>query len=132
MKKINAGLLITIFLTFALNGCLEPKSGQDQTAVGIQSEKNPVPGCDSNGNSGDQNPHCTQPVPQPICGSLAGGHVDAVSTGPLALTNCAIRNGKVKCWGENALGNLGIGDNFNRGDDPNESNPHLSEVVSQE
>lgn len=43
----------------------------------------------------------------------------AISVG--GSTSCALLNdGKIKCWGDNSMGELGQGDTMNRGDDPGE------------
>lgn len=41
--------------------------------------------------------------------------VDALLTGADSNTPCAIKDGKVKCWGENNFGRLGLGDEIPRG-----------------
>jgi alpha-tubulin suppressor-like RCC1 family protein len=43
---------------------------------------------------------------------------------------CAlVNNGQVKCWGYNALGQLGLGDTNNRGDNPNEMGDQLPGIA---
>jgi alpha-tubulin suppressor-like RCC1 family protein len=54
--------------------------------------------------------------------------VDAISSGTISINQCAVRQGKVKCWGENIYGQLGLGDNKSRGDDPGEMGSCLDEV----
>ena len=47
---------------------------------------------------------------------IAAGHMHA----------CALlKDGSVKCWGNNAGGQLGLGDMQNRGDQPNEMGDNL-------
>jgi alpha-tubulin suppressor-like RCC1 family protein len=44
--------------------------------------------------------------------------------------SCALlTNGTLKCWGSNSYGALGIGDYYNRGDDPNEMGDDLPPVM---
>jgi len=62
---------------------------------------------------------------------------DSGTTAPLVTRidignnhTCALAaNGRVKCWGSNALGQLGLGDTFNRGDGANEMGQALPEVA---
>jgi alpha-tubulin suppressor-like RCC1 family protein len=47
-----------------------------------------------------------------------------------AYTNCVIfDNGRLKCWGANNYGNLGLGDKFPRGDEPGEMGSFLPHVT---
>ncbi len=60
--------------------------------------------------------------------NLGAGHaVRAVTTG--AYHTCALLDDyRVTCWGENSLGQLGIGDTTNRGDSPGEMGNELPRV----
>jgi hypothetical protein len=42
-----------------------------------------------------------------------------------AQHNCMIRSGRMKCWGYNGYGQLGLGDAINRGDSPNQMGAQL-------
>lgn len=56
-----------------------------------------------------------------------GRTVKAVAMGD--KFSCAmLDNDKVKCWGENSVGQLGLGDTVDRGDDPNEMGDNLPYV----
>ena len=51
----------------------------------------------------------------------------AIDAGPLHM--CALLNdGSMKCWGNNELGQLGLGDTNSRGDDPNEMGDNLPAI----
>jgi len=53
----------------------------------------------------------------------------AVTISPAYYHTCALLDdGSVKCWGTNALGNLGLGDTERRGDDANEMGDNLPVV----
>jgi len=52
--------------------------------------------------------------------------VTSIHTSSTAFHNCAILNEiKLKCWGSNDYGELGLGDTKNRGDEPNEMGDNL-------
>ena len=54
-----------------------------------------------------------------------GRTAKAVSTGGWGHTCAILDNDKVKCWGLNGGGELGLGDTDGRGDDPNEMGDNL-------
>ena len=60
--------------------------------------------------------------------SLGAGHgARAITTG--AYHSCALLDDhRVACWGENSVGQLGIGDTTNRGDSPGEMGDELARV----
>lgn len=49
-------------------------------------------------------------------------------TGGYYHTCAILDNNKVKCWGENSIGQLGLGDRINRGDQPNQMGDNLPYV----
>jgi alpha-tubulin suppressor-like RCC1 family protein len=49
-------------------------------------------------------------------------------TGGYYHTCAILDNNKVKCWGENSVGQLGLGDGINRGDKPNQMGDNLPYV----
>jgi len=58
-----------------------------------------------------------------------GEVVDSIFSGPSAHHTCVILVGsKIKCWGLNVEGQLGLGDVNNRGDEPNEMGDNLPVV----
>ena len=62
-------------------------------------------------------------------GCYAGGFtVNSISQGHSSLLSCAIKSGKIKCWGENQYGLLGLGDFDSKGDDPHEMGKCLPEI----
>lgn len=59
---------------------------------------------------------------------LGAGDVDSISCGR-GSHNCAVFvDGTAKCWGENAVGQLGQGDTSNRGDQPGELGDTLQPI----
>lgn len=56
-----------------------------------------------------------------------GARVQAVDAGN-NHTCALLESGRVKCWGHNRFGQLGLGDALNRGDDPNEMGDALPAV----
>jgi alpha-tubulin suppressor-like RCC1 family protein len=59
---------------------------------------------------------------------LGTGHTALEVTAGAAHTCAILENGRVKCWGSNAQGRLGLGDNAHRGDQPGEMGDSLPEV----
>jgi alpha-tubulin suppressor-like RCC1 family protein len=75
---------------------------------------------------GDQNFRVGPPTGLPAVD--LGGDAVAVSAG--CNHTCALlENGSVKCWGDNLLGQLGVGDDDNRGDQPGEMGTALPAVA---
>lgn len=63
----------------------------------------------------------------PVPVDLGGAKVTAIAAG--AFHTCAITEaGKVKCWGENADGQLGLGDRARRGEQPGQMGAALPDV----
>jgi alpha-tubulin suppressor-like RCC1 family protein len=59
-----------------------------------------------------------------------GRSVSAIATGAAANHTCALLdNEKVKCWGLNDMGQLGLGDTANRGDQAGEMGDALGTVL---
>jgi alpha-tubulin suppressor-like RCC1 family protein len=67
-----------------------------------------------------------------------GDHLPALELGPVPVRElhagsghtCALfENGAVKCWGQNAHGELGLGDDEGRGDEPGEMGADLPELA---
>lgn len=67
-------------------------------------------------------------VALPLIGLGIGQTVAAVTAG-LGFTCALLNAGTVKCWGDNPFGQLGLGDTFDRGDDPNEMGNALPPVA---
>jgi E3 ubiquitin-protein ligase HERC3 len=60
---------------------------------------------------------------------LADG-IPAVQLGAGGAHTCAsLNDGRVKCWGYNGVGELGLGDTSHRGDEPGEMGDALSAVL---
>ena len=62
-------------------------------------------------------------------GCSAECEAEVVALATAAYSTCALGgNGRVKCWGYNGVGTLGLGDTDNRGDDPDELGAALDPV----
>jgi alpha-tubulin suppressor-like RCC1 family protein len=82
-------------------------------------------GLGDNRNRGDQPGQMGDALPAVRLGT--GRTAVAISTGE--FHTCALLdNGKVKCWGENAAGDLGLGDSFSRGLQASDMGDNLPEV----
>ena len=101
--------------------------------------------CDD-GNTDDTD-DCTNACKKPVCGDgiTQPGHGEACDGGPLCLPSCTwttvvtvvaggshtcvvFANGRLKCWGANSKGQLGLGDTSARGDNMNEMGENLPVV----
>lgn len=62
------------------------------------------------------------------CDTQLTNRVESISKGSANNNPCVVIQGKVKCWGENIYGQLGLGDTQNKGDQSGEMGSCLSEI----
>jgi alpha-tubulin suppressor-like RCC1 family protein len=87
---------------------------------------------DAGASSTDASDSGSQPDASPDSGSDGGVNLQPLGVPSVSIGRahvCAVvDNGLIKCWGANNRGQLGLGDNQDRGDSPGEMGPNLPTV----